>query len=159
MPSYSWTLSIPAAAPGTALPGYVFADEAASEAPDFGFDILTLPDLDVTFTPRRDVLVLADAFARRLFTPRLSLWAHPGYGFDIRDYLNDEVTLKTLAEIRSGAEAQAEQDERFYAAVVRVGYDGNREAIILRAQLRTEIGPFALTLAVDKLTADITVEE
>lgn len=158
MPSYSWTLSIPVAPTDPALADVVFADEATTEPVDFGFDILALPDLDVSFTPRRDVAMLADAFARRLFTPRGRLWAHPNYGFDVRDYLNDTMTRDTLQQIKAGCEAQAEQDERFFATSTRVAYDARREALYIQILLQTEAGPFSLVMNVTSLTADIVVE-
>lgn len=133
-----------------------FFDETAGT--DFGFDILTIPDLDVSFTPRRDSMLLADVFARRLFTPRGRLWRHPNYGFDVRDYLNDEVTVETLSAIKSGVEGQAEQDERFVSAIADVSYNRSTEKLSLRVSLRAASGPFTLVVGVTKLTTDLLVE-
>ena len=76
MPSYSWSLSLEPSSE-TPVASTVFSNEAAVEPPDWGFDILTMPNLDMTWAPRRDHLVLADAIVRRWFTPRGRLWAHP----------------------------------------------------------------------------------
>jgi len=160
MPSYSWTLSIPSPAVGTpSAPGLVYIGEADVEPPDWGFDILAFPSLDMTWTPRRDHVVLADAVLRRWFTPRGRLWAHPDYGMDIRDYLNDEVTIERLMTLKAEAEAQAEQDERILACQVRLSYDPREEKLTLKAALDSEAGPFGLVAAVTAVSTTMWLEE
>lgn len=158
MISYSWTLALPAAPTSTALGDTIFSDEALQTESDFGFDIVVFPTLDMTWTPRRDAVALADAFLRRLFTPRGRLWAHPNYGFDIRDYLNDEINRDTLNAIKAGCEAQAEQEERIFAARARVSYDLATEKIQVSVGLESAAGPFSLVLSVASLTTDILLE-
>lgn len=158
MPSYSWTLTVPPAEPSADLSSVVFSSEAARVDPDWGFDILTLPNLDTSFTPRRDSVALADAFVRRLFTPRGVIWSDPTYGFDIRDYLNDEVSQSMLAEMVGGIQAQSELDERIHDCQVRAAYNFKTEKLSLRIGISSDLGPFNLVLAIGDLSTDILLE-
>lgn len=155
--TFTWTLAPPAPA-GLLIGSPVFSGEGEAAAPDFGFDVLVLPDLDTSFTPRRDTAAVADAFARRLSTPRGTLWDDPNYGFDIRDFLNDEVTPGLLAAIRSGIEAQAEQDERIFACTASVEYELSTETLRIRARLLADAGPFGMVFEVSTLATNILVE-
>ena len=158
MPSYSWTIIRPAAAPATERAPFVFADEAGLLNPDFGYDIMVFPQLDMTWTPRNDALSLADSFARRLLTPRGKLWAHPNYGFDLLDYLNSIITKTDLHAIQSGIEAQGEQDERIFSVAAKVTYYLATQLLKVAASVTSEVGPFSMVLQVTSLTTDIIVE-
>jgi phage baseplate assembly protein W len=159
MPSYSWTLTAPTAPTGPAgSAGFIFADEATLDAPDWGFDITTFPTLDMTWTPRRDAFALADALLRRLFTPRGRLWRFPTYGIDLRDYLNDDITRDTLSAIKSDVEGQLEQDERVAFVDARVSYDARDERVIVQLAVDSAVGPFSMTLSVTEVSTTILVE-
>lgn len=124
---------------------------------DFGYDVSTFPSLDVSFTPRNDVSIVADAFARRLLTPRGMIWSDENYGFDVRDFLNDEVTQEMLQTIRAGVQAQAEQEERILAASVKVAYSYRLATLRLGVELSTDVGDFSLVMDVSKVRTDIFV--
>lgn len=133
-------------------------DEALA-GPDFGFDILTLPDLDTSFAPRRDQVMLADAFLRRLYTRRGLIWSDPSYGFYVLDYLNDELTPTMLAELVAGIEAQAELDERISGVDVRATFNPRTEKLNLRIGIASAAGPFTLVLGITSVTLDIFMLE
>lgn len=156
--SYSWTLSIAPASPSNPFADNFFASEAAQAPADFGFDVLTLPDLDLSFTPRRDAVILADAFLRRLYTRRGQLWSDQRYGFYILDYLNDQVTPALLAELIAGIEGQAELEERIASIRVRAQYRPADETLKLAIALQSAVGPFTLVLSVTAVTTDIFME-
>lgn len=153
---------LPIQLPGhTNTPSGAFVDavvESDAVPADLGSDVLVMPDLDTTFTPRGDAVVVADAFARRLDTRRGTLWSAPNYGFFLRDFLNDVVTPDTLQQIRAGIEAQAEQEERILGLQVGVAYDIEDQVLVVRMQVVSDAGPFALALTISQLTTDVLVE-
>lgn len=154
--SFTWSFGTTTGGVGaSAVSGGVLAADLAGE---YGFDVLTIPDLDGTMTPRQDAVVVADAIARRLITPLGKLLDHPNYGFDLRDFLNDELDRTTLQTIRAGVEAQAEQDERVFNATAVVKFDPNTETLSVSMQCEGAEGPFNFVLAVTELTAQLFVE-
>lgn len=94
---------------------------------------------------------LAEALARRLVTTRGTLLDDPDYGFDVRQYLNDDLAPRDLALIASGCEQEMLKDERVLRA--------SATATLLNGVLLISIsvidakGPFKLTLS----AADVTI--
>lgn len=119
---------------------------------DFGVDISALPDLD--FRLKSGLPNLAEAIARRYITPRGALWYAPGYGLDLRRYLNEAMTPELLEEMRILVEQEAEKDPRVLLAEARVALEpGHRVRVALR--LETDEGPFDLVLSVDRVSVEV----
>lgn len=119
---------------------------------DFGVDISALPDLD--FGLKSGLPNLAEAIARRYITPRGALWYAPGYGLDLRRYLNEAMTPELLEEMRILVEQEAEKDPRVRFAEARVALEpGHRVRVALR--LETDEGPVDLVLSVDRVSVEV----
>lgn len=118
---------------------------------DFGVDISALPDLD--FRPKLGLPNLAEAIARRYITPRGALWYAPGYGLDLRRYLNEAMTPELLEEMRILVEQEAEKDPRVRFAEASVAPEDHRVRVALR--LETDQGPFDLVLSVDRVSVEV----
>lgn len=119
--------------------------------PDFGADISTYPDLDVTFTPITGRRVVAEAVARRLITPNGGgLFYDQTFGFDTRGLLNAPITTADLAVIAARVEQEALKDERVLGCSATVTFDTTQTPGVLsiRCLLTLATGPFALTLKI-----------
>lgn len=79
---------------------------------EIGLTLSCVEDLDARCSLVTGRRAIAEAVVRRWTTPRGRLGYDPDYGFDVRQYLNDDVDARTLALIRSGMVAEAKKDER-----------------------------------------------
>lgn len=90
-----------------------------------------------TITGPRTVV---EQLARALETERGSLFWDPGFGFDVRGFLNETIDARAIAKIRAGALEQARRDDRIKAARVSVTVSGPLDS-------QTISVAFVLTLA------------
>lgn len=160
--TYSWTfIGTPAPTGAPTAYGLSYSTELSQDENDFDFgsDILVFPDLDETMEPRTGAVVLGDALARRLTTPRGSLPFHPNYGFDLREYLNSEMTDEELFRCKADSELEVEKDERVLNADSSVSFDPSSETLTLVVRVEAEAGPFKLTIAASQATVSILYEE
>lgn len=97
--------------------------------------------------------VVAEAIARRWMTPRGRLIGYPDYGFDLTDYVNADVSPRDLAELRAGASAEAEKDERVIKCDVDT--DLTNGVLTITAVVTTTKGPFTLTVAVSDVSVTL----
>lgn len=125
---------------------------------DFGTDVSTIPDLDPTFTLISGPQVVAQSIARRLTTPRGDLAFHPDYGIDLRMWLNEAMTPQAIAECSQSIEAECRKDERVETVKVNVEMNYTTFSMRIKVFITTALGPFSLTLRIDKLTAEIIQE-
>lgn len=117
---------------------------------DFGTDITE----ELTWRPVSGLENLARAIARRYITPRGALWYAPGYGLDLRRYLNEAMTPELLEEMRILVEQEAEKDPRVRFAEASVAPEpDHRVRVALR--LETDQGPFDLILSVDRVSVEV----
>jgi hypothetical protein len=97
---------------------------------------------------------LVQALARRLITARGTLIDDPNYGFDLNQFLNDDLDAADVARIGSGIDAEFLKDERVLSstttAVLNVG-----GALVVTAQIQDQQGPFKLVLSVGSVSATI----
>jgi hypothetical protein len=91
------------------------------------------------------------ALARRLITPRGSLYRHPQWGYDVRQWLNADLDDADLPDIERGAAEELRADERVDdAAVVATFAD---ETLSLAITVRAITGQtFRFILAVGQVT-------
>lgn len=80
---------------------------------DYGLDVSTFPDLDVSFLPISGTRVVGEAVARRWYV-------------ELTPYVNANVTGALLATIRPKLEAAAYEDERVASISVELWWDGYR---------------------------------
>jgi phage baseplate assembly protein W len=121
---------------------------------DFGTDISCVTDLADDGRSVTGRMVVAEAIARRLITPRGRLIDDPDYGFDLTAYLNDDLTPTELGALRSGAEQECLKDERVEQAEIEAVLD-SAGLLTVNIDLTVADGPFALVLAVSATSVTI----
>lgn len=126
---------------------------------DLGTDVSTpdASDIDPMFRLVRGVRGLAEACGRRLVTPRGSLLDDPGYGYDLRGRLNDNLTPADLAQLAVEVRAELMRDERVEEASVTVTLASN--ALRVSGVVLSSAGPFRLVLSVSSITAEVLAAE
>ncbi len=96
---------------------------------------------------------LAEALARRLVTTRGTLIDDPEYGFDLRDFVNDDVDARGMALIGSGVDAEMLKDERVIHSATAVSFLAG--ILIVAITITDGRGPFKLVLSVSQLTVSV----
>jgi phage baseplate assembly protein W len=122
---------------------------------DGGDDVDCRTDTGKSFAIATGTRNLGNALARRLTTPRGALLSDPGYGSDVRRYLNAGVTAAQLARVKSEVAAEVSKDDRVQNPDVTVTV--NPGAAAMAITIVTELAPgapFAFVFRVDKLTVD-----
>lgn len=113
----------------------------------------------VTTRFARGVDVLINALIRRITTPRGTLYFHPDYGLDVREYVGLELTPSTRTRIQSEVEQQIEADPRVYAGTVDVQVrevvEGNFTTLEIEISGQARGGPFAFVVPINKVTLEI----
>lgn len=111
-------------------------------------DDLTMPAVMVTGNR-----IVAEAIARRLTTPRGGLIDDPNYGYDLTDFLNDDLSPTDVARIAAGVQAECVKDERVSSAVATVTLTAG--VMVVTIALTTANGPFTLVLSITDVTVSI----
>lgn len=94
------------------------------------------------------------AIARRYITPRGRLIDDKDYGFDLTQYVNDDLAPIDIARIQAGAEAEALKDERTEAVTVNIVLNA-AGVLIIRIELDDGDGPFSLVLSVSEVSVTV----
>lgn len=125
---------------------------------DFGSDLSCTMDLDprcVVVTGRR---LLAEAIVRRWITPRGGLLDDPNYGTDVTAYVNDDVTPRDIATLKSVMAQEAEKDERVNSCDIDVQIPPQGTgAYTITALVHDNDGPFQLVVDIDTLSKNISL--
>ena len=127
-------------------------------ATDFGIDVSTYPDLDLSFAPITGQRVLVEAVMRRLETDRGTLVFSPDYGIGIRSWLNESLTQRRLDELSALVIGECLADERIGTADVTTSWSQPTESLKLTIAISPADGvtpPFQLVLAVTSVTIDL----
>jgi hypothetical protein len=98
--------------------------------------------------------LLAEACVRRLITPLGSLIDHSGYGYDIRDELNDDLGPADLARISILVNTQLMRDARIINCRTITNLTSNGE-LNVNITITDGAGPFPLVLNVSAVTVQI----
>lgn len=129
-----------------------------------GIDIATpasaagTPGLDPYLSLAREGTAYTQAIVRRWTTPRGSLYRHPEYGHDVRQYLNDDLDEADLPDIESALAEEARADERTDDAQVSVTFAD--DTLTVTARLTTITGQtFRLVLAVGEVSTAVLYAE
>lgn len=117
---------------------------------DFGSCWSCVTDLVMPSTMATGFQCIAEAIARRWQTPRGGLVDDPTYGFDLTDYILDDLDVTTLARVAQAAATEAEKDERVRTATVTITL--NAGALLVAGLITTAAGPFRLVVSIDKVT-------
>ena len=108
---------------------------------DYGLDISTFPDLDLTFTPISGTRVVGEAVARRWYV-------------ELTPYANKNFSSAMVAQIKTRLEQAAAADERVDVCDVDLTWDGTRR-LVARGMITTVQGEsFSLVYDVSSLTLE-----
>lgn len=122
---------------------------------DFGTDISTFPDLDLTFTVISGPRVLGESIARRLSTPYGAFpWA-PDYGLDVRQLLGAKFDPAGVDLWRARITAEVEKDERVTSAAVTLTLAPDRLSASMAINIIAADEPFRFVLTVDQVTVQL----
>ena len=78
----------------------------------------------------------------------------PNYGYDLTQFVNDDVGPADLARIEANAAAEAKKDERVQDAEVSISVT-SAGVMIAKVTLETSDGPFVLVLSVTDVNVEI----
>jgi hypothetical protein len=120
----------------------------------FGRGISSSPDLGEYFALKSGFALLGERLVNRFTTPRGALFYDPGYGRDLRLYLNEGLTDAALAQLAAEAEAEAEAEEGITKATATVTTPAV-DSLRIELALETSEGPLRLVLAVSAVTVEL----
>lgn len=126
---------------------------ATSTATNFGSDLSCVTDLTPAMAETSGQHIVAEAVARRWQTPRGGLIDDPSYGYDLTDFVDDDISQQDIARLSAGAEAEALKDERVFACTVKTTFAGG--LLIVVGTITTALGPFTLVLSVSAVSVQI----
>lgn len=118
-----------------------------------GSDLSCVSDLDPGGAEVSEKLLLAQALARRLTTPRGRLIDDANYGYDLNQWLNADVGPAELAQIQSQSQAECLKDERVQSVTVTVTYV--LTVMIVTISIVSALGPFQLVQSVNGITTQL----
>lgn len=115
-------------------------------------------DLDPYFASVSGALCVAQSTARKLTSPRGSIWYAPGVGRDIRGMLNDKIDQRTLRVASAAIVSEVRTDDRIDPDTVdvRLTFDSVAKTLTVAVSAKTITGSsFSLVLAVSALTVTL----
>lgn len=119
----------------------------------FGSCWSCLTDLTMPSVMATGFRVVAEAIARRWQTPRGGLLDDPNYGYNLLDFISDDIDKGTLAQIAQLAGAEAEKDERVLGCSVTINFVGG--VMMVFGRVDTAAGPFQLVVSVSDVTVSL----
>jgi hypothetical protein len=119
---------------------------------NYGLDLRLLPDK--TFTRRDGTALIVELAVRRLTTPRGGLFYDPLFGFDLREFVQDEWGEITRFELEDGAQRELLKIEGVFDARVTATAPVNTKMRV-SAILELDTGPFSLVLLVEAVTVEV----
>lgn len=122
----------------------------------YGHDLSCISDLDPNMAEVDDHICLLQALARRITTSRGTLIDDPNYGFDIRQFLEDDLDVSQLARIGASVDAEFLKDERIIASSTTVTLV--QGVMIVSSNTTGALGPFKFVLSVQATTVTILTQ-
>jgi hypothetical protein len=124
---------------------------------DYGQDTFCVTDVPLIDTQVTDpAQLVGQRVARSLQTPRGSLAiinGDPNRGYDVRGLLLAKLSPQTIAAAQAQIENECLQDEQVQTASAVVTSSGGNVVVSVSGTLA--VGPFAFTLTVQQLTAQV----
>ncbi len=122
-----------------------------------------LGDFDAVGSLLSGRALLALDISWRFRTPEGSLFTDRGYGYDLRQFLNESVTEAQLGAIAGRCELEALKDDRVTAARATLALeaiDGTKRRLRLVLDLQDGDGPFKLVISVwsDGFTVEVLTQ-
>ncbi len=123
---------------------------------DYGQDVSTFPDLDVTGRTISGARCVAECTLRRLTTEEGTLDYDRDFGRDIRDLLNADVTPKEIRREEIRVANEIEKDERVLRADVTMTLDEQKQTLTIRVGGElVDAESFDFVLAITAVSAEI----
>lgn len=122
---------------------------------DFGTDLHCVDDIRPTFEMATGRLVLAQALARRLATPRGGLFYDRTYGLDLREYLNADFEPGDTFRLQAAVAAECERDERVDRASATATLDPVAHKLTIRVSIVAGDEAFSMVLEVTAVTVEL----
>ena len=119
----------------------------------YGTDLFGWTDLDPAMVEVGGNLVLIQACARRLITPRGAQIDDANYGYDIEQWLGADVSAADVAQIQVQIQQELLKDERVLACTAALTF--TEDTIVANVQVTGANGPFTFTLTIGELAATI----
>jgi hypothetical protein len=123
----------------------------------YGTDLKCVEDFDPGMIEASGNLVLANACARRLITPRGTYVGDANYGYDIKQFLGDDLSPQQVGKIQSNIAAELQKDQRVQSVSAIAVLATSTSILTVTAVIEGALGPFSLVLSVTDLAATITV--
>ena len=123
------------------------------EMPDGSIRTVDIVDVDPFGGEVDGRLGLLESCERRLVTYAGTLINSPNYGRDVRQWLNDDVGPRELAQIASECDEQMLQDERIVSS--RAVATLLNSTLMVDVPLFDQRGPFGFTMSVSDVTVAI----
>ncbi len=122
--------------------------------PDFGTELSCTNDVASDSRVVTGFRVVAEAVLRRWTTPRGRLIGYPNYGYDITQYINDDMDRRQVQGMIAGMQAEALKDERVTGCVISATLDDSG-LLTFESSISTAQGPFVFTIAADAVTVKL----
>jgi hypothetical protein len=123
---------------------------------EFGADVSTFPDLDVTGRGIKDTRSVAECVLRRWSIPHGSLSYDPDAGYDLRDLLNEDLDDSDLRKHEVGAALEAEKDERVRSMSVSMALDPRTFRLTVKARgVLVDGRDFSLTASISQISVEL----
>ena len=131
----------------TTVPGF-------ASPPTYGHDLACTNDLDPAMLEVDGVAGLAQALYRRIITPRGQLIDDPNYGFDVTQYVNDDVDQTAVSRCAAGVDAEFVKDERVVRSTTTAAFALG--VLTVASVVTPSVGPsFRLTVAATAVTTTL----
>jgi hypothetical protein len=126
---------------------------SATALPNFGACWSCVTDVVMPSTMATGFRCVGEAIARRWQTPTGGLVDDPTYGYDLTDYVGDDLNTGDLARIAQAAGAEAQKDERVLRATVNISLLAG--VMTVAGLIITAAGPFRLVASVSSVTVTL----
>lgn len=137
----------------TSLPG-----NANVALPAYGHDLSCTTDLDPAMVEVDGLVGLSQSLFRRIITPRGTLIDDPNYGFDLTQFLNDDLGPQDVSRIGTQVDAEYLKDERVYQSsttitIVPLSNATASGTLVVASLVTPSTGPtFRLVISVSAVT-------
>lgn len=133
----------------------------ATGDPAAGVEITVVPDfrnsMQVTSDPRR---VIAERLYRRLLTKRGTLSFHPEVGVDIREWVNQAQTTRSLVAMRQAIQQEALRDASALDCAVNLDFNFDARTLTATISLTlTDGSDLTFVLNVSALTVQLILQQ
>ena len=131
----------------------------AQNQSQYGTDLSCVTDLDPSMAEVSGTILLAQACARRLLTPRGTLIDDANYGYDLEQFLGADIAPADVSQIQSSIQKELLKDERISDCTAVVTYTQATSVLVVKVQVSGAAGPFTFVLTVSELAATVVVSQ